>query len=58
VLGFCLFLRFFYLGDNCIVFGNFTPVLVVKEAEYPERTTDHGQATGKLYHLRIGDRLV
>jgi hypothetical protein len=20
--------------------------------EYPERTTDHGQATGKLYHLR------
>jgi len=26
------------------------PVLVV---EYPERTTDHGQATGKLYHLRL-----
>jgi hypothetical protein len=26
---------------------------VVEEAgEYPERTTDHGQATGKLYHLR------
>ena len=25
------------------------PVLV----EYPERTTDHGQATGKLYHLRL-----
>jgi len=24
------------------------PVLVM---EYPERTTDHGQATGKLYHL-------
>jgi hypothetical protein len=23
-------------------------VLVVEEAEYPERTTDHGQATGKL----------
>jgi hypothetical protein len=21
--------------------------------EYPERTTDHGQATGKLYHLRL-----
>jgi hypothetical protein len=20
--------------------------------EYPERSTDHGQATGKLYHLR------
>jgi hypothetical protein len=29
------------------------PVLVVEEAEYPERTTDHGQATGKLYHLRL-----
>ena len=28
------------------------PVLVVEEAEYPERTTDHGQATDKLYHLR------
>ena len=26
------------------------PVLVVEE-EYPERTTDHGQATDKLYHL-------
>jgi hypothetical protein len=29
------------------------PVLVVEEAEYPERTTNHGQATGKLYHLRL-----
>jgi uncharacterized DUF497 family protein len=29
------------------------PVLVVEEAEYPERTTDHGQAIGKLYHLRL-----
>jgi hypothetical protein len=29
------------------------PVLVVEEPEYPERTTDHGQATGKLYHLRL-----
>jgi hypothetical protein len=29
------------------------PVSVVKEAEYPERTTDHGQAIGKLYHLRL-----
>ena len=26
---------------------------MVEEAEYPERTTDHGQATGKLYHLRL-----
>ena len=22
-----------------------------KKPEHPERTTDHGQATGKLYHL-------
>jgi hypothetical protein len=29
------------------------PVLVVKKPECPERTTDHGQATGKLYHLRL-----
>jgi len=31
------------------------PVLVVEEKkpEYPERTTDHGQATGKCYHLRL-----
>jgi len=27
------------------------PVLVVEE--YPERTTDHGQATDELYHLRL-----
>jgi hypothetical protein len=24
-----------------------------KKPEYPERTTGHGQATGKLYHLRL-----
>jgi hypothetical protein len=24
-----------------------------KKPEYPERTTDHGQATGKLYYLRL-----
>jgi hypothetical protein len=29
------------------------PVFVMTETEYPERTTDHGQATGKLYHLRL-----
>ena len=29
------------------------PVLTVEEAEYPERTTDRGQATGKHYHLRL-----
>jgi hypothetical protein len=25
-----------------------------KKPEYPERTTNHGQANGKLYHLRLG----
>jgi hypothetical protein len=25
----------------------------VEEAGDPERTTDHGQATSKLYHLRL-----
>jgi hypothetical protein len=29
------------------------PVLVVEEAGVLERTTDHGQGTGKLYHLRL-----
>ena len=30
------------------------PVMVWwKKPEYPERTTDHGQATDKLYHLRM-----
>ena len=29
------------------------PVLVWKKPECPERTTDHGQATGKLDHLRL-----
>jgi hypothetical protein len=30
------------------------PVLVVEEAGVTgERTTNHGQATGKLYHLRV-----
>jgi hypothetical protein len=24
-----------------------------RKPEYPERTTDHGQATGKLYHLQL-----
>ena len=27
------------------------PVLVVEEAGVPGETTDHGQATGKIYHL-------
>jgi hypothetical protein len=25
----------------------------LKKQKYPERTTDHGQTTGKLYHLRV-----
>jgi hypothetical protein len=29
------------------------PVLVVEESAYLEITTDHGQATGKLYYLRL-----
>jgi len=29
------------------------PVLVVEEAGVPGVTSDHGQATGKLYHLRL-----
>ena len=29
------------------------PVLVVEEAEYPETTTDHGQAISKLYYLQL-----
>ena len=29
------------------------PVLVMEEAGVPERTIDHGQATGKLYNLRL-----
>jgi hypothetical protein len=30
---------------------------VVEEAEYPERTTDHGQATGKLLSLAAASRV-
>ena len=29
------------------------PVLWWRKPEYPRRTTDHGQAIGKLYHLRL-----
>ena len=47
-----------------LIFGVLTPLSAIfqlyhgdqfkwwKKPEYPERTTDHGQATGKLYHLR------
>ena len=43
----------------CATYNNISamswpPVLVVEEAgvHNPERPTDHGQATGKLYHLQ------
>jgi hypothetical protein len=32
---------------------HFRSELFDDSAEYQERTTDHGQATGKLYHLRL-----
>ena len=34
-----------YHGDQCQWWN--------EKPEYPERTTDHGQATGKHYHLRL-----
>ena len=49
--------------DLILIFGVLTPLSAIfqlyhgnqfywwKKPEYPERTTDHGQATGKLYHL-------
>jgi hypothetical protein len=30
------------------------PVLVVEEAEYTERTTNHGQETGFYYDIKKG----
>ena len=48
---------FWFLVFNAIFINISTilspPVLVVEETGDPERTTDHGQATGKLYHLRL-----
>jgi hypothetical protein len=35
------------------IFQLYHGILVVEVAEYPERTIDHGQATGKFYHLRL-----
>jgi hypothetical protein len=31
---------------------------VVEKPEYPERTTDHGQATGKLYHMGLRETII
>ena len=48
-----------------LIFGVLTPLSTIfqlyhgdqfqwwRKPEYPERTTDHGQATGNLYHLRL-----
>jgi hypothetical protein len=33
------------------------PVLVVEEAQYPEKTTDHGQATSQLLSLAVASRM-
>jgi hypothetical protein len=40
--------RFHYKSEQAFSYMGFSVLL-----EYPERTTDHGQATGKLYHLRM-----
>jgi len=50
---------FDFLGCFKATFSNISaiswrPVLMVEEAGVPERTNDHGQATGKLYHLWLG----
>jgi hypothetical protein len=51
--------------DLILIFGVLTPLSAIfqqyhgdqfqwwKKPEYPERTTDHGQATGKFYHLLL-----
>jgi hypothetical protein len=51
--------------DLILIFGVLTPLSAIfqlyhgdqfewwKKPAYPERTTDHGQATGKLYHLLL-----
>jgi hypothetical protein len=51
ILDVCLMV--FNATFNNISVISWRPVLVVEESDYPERTTDHGQATGKLYHLRL-----
>jgi hypothetical protein len=53
---------FFFIFFGAQLFRNISaiswrPVLVVEEAEYPERTTDHGQATGKLLSLAAASRV-
>ena len=38
---------------NSIPVISWRPVLLVEEAEYPERTTDFGKATGTLFHIHM-----
>ena len=53
LLFFALILIVFNVTFSDISAISWRPVLVVEEAGVQERTTDHGQATGKLYHLRL-----
>jgi len=34
-------------------FSNISAISWWRKPDYQERTTDHGQATGKLYHLHM-----
>jgi hypothetical protein len=43
----------FNANFNNISAISWRPVLVVEEAAVPEKNTDHGQATGKLYHMLL-----
>ena len=47
------FFFFFIIKITSMLFDNYMILILIKKPEYPERTTDHGQATGKLYHLRL-----
>ena len=61
----CIFFRGLIETKDWLILSCLTPLSAIfqlyhgdqfsrwKKPEYPERTTDHGQATGKLYHLRM-----
>ena len=68
LVGFSIFILYVFLTDlgwkNVLTLIDFIDWLIVISAnfkqyfsyikpEYPERTIDHGQSTGKLYHLRL-----
>jgi len=42
-----------FITCSCESAISWRAVLVVEEAGVPGENTDHGQATGKLYHLRL-----